>query len=81
MIFFEILEEFTPREQRQFVRFVTGCPRLPVGGLKNLRPRVTIVRIAVTSSSSAGANAPHGVDCTALPSAMTCTNYVKLTRI
>ena len=51
---------------------MTGCPRLPVGGLKNLRPQLAIIRIPVRN--------PHGneKDSTQLPSAMTCTNYLKL---
>jgi E3 ubiquitin-protein ligase TRIP12 len=35
---FDALATFTPAQQRQFVRFVTGCPRLPVGGLRALNP-------------------------------------------
>jgi E3 ubiquitin-protein ligase TRIP12 len=35
---FECISEFSPKQQRQFVRFVTGCPRLPLGGLKALDP-------------------------------------------
>jgi E3 ubiquitin-protein ligase TRIP12 len=29
---FDILASYTPLEQRDFVQFVTGSPRLPVGG-------------------------------------------------
>ena len=29
---YEILASYTGDEQRQFLRFVTGSPRLPVGG-------------------------------------------------
>lgn len=29
---FEVMSEFTGEEQRQFLLFVTGSPRLPVGG-------------------------------------------------
>lgn len=29
---FEILSSYTVQEQRDFLRFVTGSPRLPVGG-------------------------------------------------
>lgn len=39
-----IMGEFTPDEQRSFLRFVTGAPRLPPGGLSALTPRLTIVR-------------------------------------
>ncbi|GJP46196.1 hypothetical protein CLOM_g5509 [Closterium sp. NIES-68] len=38
------LAAFTPQEQRAFVRFVTGAPCLPPGGLAALRPKLTIVR-------------------------------------
>lgn len=30
---FQILSEYNPQEQRDFVQFVTGSPRLPVGGI------------------------------------------------
>jgi E3 ubiquitin-protein ligase TRIP12 len=36
--------EFTPEEQRSFLQFVTGAPRLPPGGLAALSPKLTIVR-------------------------------------
>lgn len=29
---FEVMSEYNSEEQRQFVQFVTGSPRLPVGG-------------------------------------------------
>lgn len=29
---FKILSDYCPQEQRDFVQFVTGSPRLPVGG-------------------------------------------------
>ncbi len=29
---FEVLSDFDTLEQRQFIQFVTGSPRLPVGG-------------------------------------------------
>lgn len=40
----EIMGEFTPEEQRSFLQFVTGAPRLPPGGLAALSPKLTIVR-------------------------------------
>eukprot|EP01083_Nonionella_stella_P033059 90505_1 len=66
-LLFEILEQFDAHYQRLFVRFVTGCPRLPVQGLRALRPRLTIIRIPLKTSGAQQ-----------LPSAMTCTNYLKL---
>ena len=64
-----ILSEFTPMEQKQFLSFVTGSPKLPVGGLKSLSPPFTVVKRNGEGSQS--------VD-DYLPSAMTCANYLKL---
>ena len=52
-----------------FLKFVTGSPRLPVGGLARLSPRLTIVKKAPEQGISPDAY---------LPSVMTCANYVKL---
>ena len=41
-------------EQRRFLRFVTGSPRLPPGGLAALQPRLTVVRKLSHSQSYAG---------------------------
>ena len=41
---FEIMCSFDADEQRRFLQFVTGSPRLPVGGLRALVPPLTIVR-------------------------------------
>ena len=37
--FLEILSELDAADQRRFLRFVTGSPRLPPGGLSALHPR------------------------------------------
>ena len=59
----EVLAEMNSKEQEKFLKFVTGSARLPVQGLSGLYPRLTVVR----------------KDCSAaLPSASTCTNYLKL---
>ena len=63
------LRTFSPAEQRQFLQFVTGSPRLPVGGLRALRPPFTVVRKSHEPPLSADDY---------LPSAMTCANYLKL---
>lgn len=65
-----ILCELTLDEQRLFVKFVTGANRLPLGGLKNLEPKLTVVR-------KMGANGDEDGDAV-LASASTCTNYLKL---
>lgn len=66
---FEILSKYETTEQRMFLQFVTGCPRLPVGGLKRLNPPLTIVRKTIEGSLN-----PDSY----LPSVMTCVNYLKL---
>lgn len=60
---------FTPLQRREFVQFTTGSSRLPAGGLAALEPPLTVVKKYVDEGESP--------DCF-LPSASTCTNYLKL---
>ncbi|GAB2254951.1 hypothetical protein Droror1_Dr00008729 [Drosera rotundifolia] len=64
----EIMQEFNHVQQRSFVHFVTGAPRLPPGGLAALNPKLTVVRKPLSNNS-------FDLD---LPSVMTCANYLKL---
>lgn len=66
---FEILSCYSQEEQRLFLQFVTGSPRLPVGGLRSLNPPLTIVRKSFEPPLCAD---------NYLPSVMTCVNYLKL---
>uniref|UniRef100_H0VBB8 E3 ubiquitin-protein ligase n=1 Tax=Cavia porcellus TaxID=10141 RepID=H0VBB8_CAVPO len=66
---FEILSGFDNEQQRLFLQFVTGSPRLPVGGFRSLNPPLTIVRKTFESTEN-----PDDF----LPSVMTCVNYLKL---
>ena len=66
---YEVMASYNREEQRQFLQFVTGCPRLPVGGFKALSPPLTIVK---KSFDSQDVN-PDDY----LPSVMTCVNYLK----
>ncbi|XP_068262947.1 E3 ubiquitin-protein ligase TRIP12 isoform X4 [Nyctibius grandis] len=66
---FEILSSFDSEQQRLFLQFVTGSPRLPVGGFRSLNPPLTIVRKTFESTEN-----PDDF----LPSVMTCVNYLKL---
>lgn len=59
-----VLSQFPQEERRLFLTFVTGSPRLPIGGFKGLVPPLTVVKKEA------------GDDC--LPSVMTCQNYLKL---
>nr|XP_057936938.1 E3 ubiquitin-protein ligase TRIP12 isoform X3 [Doryrhamphus excisus] len=66
---FEVLSSFDGEQQRLFLQFVTGSPRLPVGGFRSLNPPLTIVRKTFESTEN-----PDEF----LPSVMTCVNYLKL---
>ena len=65
---FDILSSYNAEEQRKFLQFLTGSPRLPIGGFKSLIPPFTIVR----------KNNTEGDNPNCLPSVMTCVNYLKL---
>ena len=60
---FEVLSSLSASDQRNFLQFLTGAPRLPVGGLAALNPKFTIERRGADGN-------PDNY----LPSAMTCTN-------
>lgn len=66
---FEILSSYNYNEQRMFLQFVTGSPRLPTGGFRALNPPLTIVRKTMECNQLADDY---------LPSVMTCVNYLKL---
>lgn len=66
---YEILVSYNRDEQRAFLQFVTGSPRLPTGGFKSLTPPLTIVRKTLDGNQN-----PNDY----LPSVMTCVNYLKL---
>ena len=40
----EVLCSLDRKDQRLFMRFITGSPRLPLGGFAALRPRLQVVR-------------------------------------
>jgi len=65
----EVMSEMNDTEKRDFIQFVTGCPKLPLGGFKNLKPPFTVV--CKTTEAS------HKPD-EYLPSVMTCANYLKI---
>lgn len=66
----KLMASFTAEERRMFLQFVTGCPRLPIGGFKALTPQLTVVRRAPSN--------PKISPDKYLPSVMTCQNYLKL---
>eukprot|EP00917_Polyrhabdina_sp_WS-2016_P025397 GHVP01054739.1.p1 GENE.GHVP01054739.1~~GHVP01054739.1.p1 ORF type:complete len:1908 (-),score=336.87 GHVP01054739.1:4909-10632(-) len=65
----EILSEFKESERKDFLEFCTGASVLPSAGFSGLRPRM---RVVLKGSSVPSDNYE------ALPSVMTCTNYIKM---
>ncbi|KAF9149234.1 Ubiquitin fusion degradation protein 4 [Linnemannia schmuckeri] len=63
------MSELDKEERRQFLQFITGSPKLPIGGFKNLHPPFTVVCKPF--------EAPLKAD-DYLPSVMTCANYLKM---
>lgn len=55
-------------KRRKVLRFLTGAPRLPVGGFSDLHPKMTVVHKSDVDL--------YADQC--LPSVMTCKNYLKL---
>ncbi|KAJ7587961.1 ubiquitin-protein ligase [Mycena floridula] len=65
----EIMSEYDGPARRSYLQFITGSPKLPIGGFRGLNPPLTVVR------------KPHEAPLAAddyLPSVMTCVNYLKL---
>jgi E3 ubiquitin-protein ligase TRIP12 len=86
--FVELLCELDRKERKAFLRFVTGSPRLPPGGLSSLQPQLTVVRKhpsggdVPTPGTTPGTPGVRDEGTTLadgdLPSVMTCANYIKL---
>ncbi|KAJ2909760.1 Ubiquitin fusion degradation protein 4 [Coemansia aciculifera] len=68
-MFFVFMESLDCLGRRNFLRFVTGAPRLPLGGFRALYPPLTLVQKM--------SEAPLSPD-DYLPSVMTCANFIKL---
>ncbi|KLT39033.1 hypothetical protein CC85DRAFT_298164 [Cutaneotrichosporon oleaginosum] len=65
----DVMTSYSKEERRAFLQFMTGAPKLPLGGFKGLNPQFTVVR------------KPHEAPFKAddyLPSVMTCATYLKL---
>nr|XP_018262246.1 E3 ubiquitin-protein ligase TRIP12 [Kwoniella dejecticola CBS 10117]OBR84404.1 E3 ubiquitin-protein ligase TRIP12 [Kwoniella dejecticola CBS 10117] len=65
----EVMVGYDKEQRRQFLQFITGAPKLPIGGFKGLTPQFTVVR------------KPHEPPFKAddyLPSVMTCAQYLKM---
>jgi len=67
LMLIDVLSELHHERQRKFLTFLTGSPRLPIGGFKNLKPLIKISRKESFNNTN-----------TDLPSANTCFNHLKL---
>lgn len=63
----QLMSSFSTQTRREFLQFVTGSPKLPIGGFKALTPMFTVV---LRSSD------PGHVPDEYLPSCMTCGMYI-----
>lgn len=63
------MSQFDEVQRREFLQFITGSPKLPIGGFRSLTPMFTVV--------CKPSEAPYTSD-DYLPSVMTCVNYLKL---
>ncbi|KAJ3099309.1 Ubiquitin fusion degradation protein 4 [Phlyctochytrium planicorne] len=73
----EMMHGFSPADRRDFLMFVTGSPKLPIGGFKALSPPLTVVCKTVDESGSVPGGVRNKAD-DYLPSVMTCVNYLKV---
>ncbi|KAB8346105.1 hypothetical protein FH972_023153 [Carpinus fangiana] len=65
----QVMSELAAPARRELLQFVTGSPKLPIGGFKSLTPMLTVVLRPAE---------PGRLPDASLPSVMTCQNYVKL---
>lgn len=70
--FIQFLATLDRKLRQPLIQFLTGCPRLPLGGFGALEPRLTVVQKRPESHQK-----NLSVD-DILPSVMTCQNYLKL---
>ncbi|WPG98568.1 Hypothetical protein R9X50_00136000 [Acrodontium crateriforme] len=65
----QTMSELSAHQRRDFLQFVTGSPKLPIGGFKALTPMFTVV---------CKPSEPPLTSDDYLPSVMTCVNYLKM---
>ena len=62
-----VLAKLSQENRKKFLEFVTGFPRLPIGGFEKLQPRLSVVKKDDFLEPDS-----------CLPSVMTCQNYLKI---
>ena len=85
--FWEVVEEFTPSQQRDFLKFMTSCSRQPLLGFQALVPVPCIQQIRLTVDEEEGGGEGGGQQASGenamiskarLPTSSTCMNLLKL---
>jgi hypothetical protein len=66
---FDTILAFDDEKKARLLQFITGCERLPVGGLGALHPKITVAKRVTDNGKSPD-------EC--LPTVSTCSNYFKL---
>ena len=64
--FWEIIREFSPERQGQFLKFVTSCSRQPLLGFGSIEPPLCVQKVRIDD------------DPDRLPTSATCMNLLKL---
>ncbi|CAO3577234.1 unnamed protein product [Absidia cylindrospora] len=85
-ILWQIVQEFSSDEKRAFLKFVTSCPKPPLGGFSYLEPPFTIRMISPNEQSIEGMGLVRAMlklntnsdKLGRLPSSSTCFNLLKL---
>jgi hypothetical protein len=66
---FDTILAFDDERKARLLKFITGCERLPIGGLAALHPKITVAKRVMDSGESPDES---------LPTVSTCSNYFKL---
>ncbi|KAI8336574.1 hypothetical protein BC941DRAFT_427474 [Chlamydoabsidia padenii] len=85
-LLWQIVQDFNSDEKRAFLKFVTSCPKPPLGGFGYLQPPFTIRMISPTEQSVEGMGLVRAMlklntnsdKFGRLPSSSTCFNLLKL---
>ena len=74
--FWEVIDELTPNQQRQFLKFMTSCSRQPLLGFSSLVPAPCIQQIRLPVDMFDDVSMAEKM--TPLPTSATCMNLLKL---
>mmetsp|Transcript_2530 Transcript_2530/g.5561 ORF Transcript_2530/g.5561 Transcript_2530/m.5561 type:complete len:1509 (-) Transcript_2530:253-4779(-) len=77
--FWEVIDEFTPQQQRKFLKFMTSCSRQPLLGFQSLVPAPCIQQVRLREDDHGNAIVEESAfGNIRLPTSSTCMNLLKL---